>query len=80
MNRRQFVFSFALGQHQSRRTWQAWLEEARAVHRRMPVFLGYCNSSAEQFSPAGGRDSDLEKFDAAGVRAFVCASRKCRSV
>src|SRR6266542_2258380 len=49
------------------------LDEARALHRRIPVFLGYCVFHPEQFRPSGGKQSDLEKFAAAGVRTFVAS-------
>ena len=38
-----------------------------------PVFLGGCNFSREQFETTGGKQSDLEKFDAADVRVIVTA-------
>ena len=38
-----------------------------------PVFLGGCNFSREQFEATGGKQSDLEKFDAAAVRVIVTA-------
>lgn len=47
------------------------LEEARALHRRIPVFLGYCVFHPEQFQAKGGKQCDLDKLDAAGVRTFV---------
>jgi membrane dipeptidase len=49
------------------------LEQARALHRRLPVFLGYCVFHPEQFQASGGRQSDLEKFAAAGVRTFLAS-------
>jgi membrane dipeptidase len=49
------------------------LREARALHHRIPVFLGYCVFHPEQFKPRGGKQSDLEKFDAAGVRTFIAS-------
>jgi membrane dipeptidase len=67
MNRREFLACAALVGSD----YRSWLEEARAIHRRIPVFLGYCNHSSEQFQASGGQDSDVEKFDAAGIRTFV---------
>ncbi len=49
------------------------LAEAQALHRRIPVFLGYCNFSSEQFAATGGRQCDLGKLDAAGVRTLVAS-------
>jgi microsomal dipeptidase-like Zn-dependent dipeptidase len=49
------------------------LRDARDLHRKIPVFLGYCVFHPEQFQPRGGRQSDLEKFDAAGVRTFIAS-------
>lgn len=47
------------------------LAEAQALHRKVPVFLGYCVFHPEQFQARGGVQSDLEKLDAAGVRTMV---------
>lgn len=49
------------------------LEEARTLHRRIPVFLGYCVFHPEQFQPKGGKQCDLEKLSAAGVRTFLAS-------
>jgi microsomal dipeptidase-like Zn-dependent dipeptidase len=49
------------------------LAEARALHRKIPVFLGYCVFHAEQFQAKDGRQCDLEKLDTAGVRTFVAS-------
>lgn len=45
--------------------------EAADLHRRIPLFLGYLNFAAEQFLATGGRQCDLAKLDAAGVRTMV---------
>lgn len=55
------------------RAAESRLDEARALHRRIPVFLGYCVFHAEQFLVRGGTQCDLEKLDAAGVRTFVAS-------
>ena len=69
MNRRRFLVSAAATTAGAR----DFLAEARELHRSIPVFLGGCNYSSEQFQPEGGRQSDLSKFDAAGVRTIVTA-------
>ena len=51
----------------------AYLNEARALHRETAVVLGYCDYTDEQFAPSGGRQCDLEKLAAAGVRTMVCS-------
>lgn len=55
------------------RSAESRLGEARALHRRIPVFIGYCVFHAEQFLVRGGTQCDLEKLDAAGVRTFVAS-------
>lgn len=47
------------------------LEEARELHRRIPVFLGYCVFHPEQFQARNGKQCDLEKLTAAGARTIV---------
>lgn len=47
------------------------LEEARELHRRIPVFLGYCVFHPEQFQAKNGKQCDLEKLTAAGARTIV---------
>ena len=44
------------------------IDEARAIHRNLPVFMGYLDFSLEQFRESGGVQCDMEKLDAAGVR------------
>ncbi|MCE9603656.1 MAG: dipeptidase [Planctomycetia bacterium] len=47
--------------------------EAKALHREIPVFIGYLNFAQEQFRADGGRQCDLTKLDAAGVKTFVAS-------
>ncbi|MCE9604347.1 MAG: dipeptidase [Planctomycetia bacterium] len=49
------------------------LEQAEKLHRAIPVFLGYCVFHPEQFQARGGRQCDLEKLAAAGVRTFIAS-------
>lgn len=48
-----------------------YMDEARAIHRELPVFIGYLDFSLEQFRESGGIQCDIEKLDAAGVRYAV---------
>jgi membrane dipeptidase len=48
--------------------YEPWLEQAKDLHRRIPVFMGYLDFTPEQFQPTGGIQCDTEKMDAAGVR------------
>ena len=45
--------------------------QAEALHRTIPLFLGYLNFAGEQFQASGGKQCDLAKLDAAGVRTMV---------
>jgi len=50
-----------------------FLEQARALHEALPVFVGYFDHCDEPFLPSGGTQADLEKLDAAGIRTFVAS-------
>jgi membrane dipeptidase len=65
--------SALLSSRGSARGQEVRLEQARALHRSIPVLLGYCVFHHEQFQPRDGRQCDLEKLDAAGVRTLVAS-------
>ena len=50
-----------------------WSKAAVELHRQIPVFLGYCVFHPEQFQASGGKQCDLEKLRAAGVRTFLAS-------
>lgn len=54
-------------------SWRDLLPEAKAIHWDAPVFLGYVNFDDSPFLPRGGRQADLEKLEAAGVRTWVAS-------
>jgi len=51
----------------------SYIDDALALHRELPVFVGYFNFSSETYQESGGRQSDLEKLHAAGVRCLVAS-------
>jgi membrane dipeptidase len=51
-----------------------WNEEAKALHRKIPVFLGHLNYADGTFMPAGEAQCDLVKLKAAGIRALVVST------
>ncbi len=54
-------------------TWAAHLDQARDLHRRLPVFLGYVDYDDEALAPDGGTYIDLAKLCAAGVHTLVAS-------
>jgi microsomal dipeptidase-like Zn-dependent dipeptidase len=50
-----------------------YLQQARQLHQRLPIFIGYFDSCDEPFMASGGRQADLEKEDASGIRFFVAS-------
>jgi len=51
----------------------AYIDDALALHRELPVVIGYFNFSGETFQESGGHQSDLGKLDDAGVRCLVAS-------
>ncbi|MEO7652201.1 MAG: membrane dipeptidase, partial [Bryobacteraceae bacterium] len=64
---------FQAGMRLRRRVFLALPALGLAQGEDAPVFIGGCNFSREQLQPSGGKQSDLEKFGAAGVRVIVAA-------
>ena len=54
-------------------TWAAHLDQARDLHRLLPVFLGYVDYDDEALTPDGGTYIDLAKLRAAGVHTLVAS-------
>jgi len=54
---------------------EPWIEHARDIHRRVPGVAAYLEMYGYDslFAERGGRQCDLEKLDAAGIRTFGCA-------
>lgn len=50
---------------------ESCLKRAQALHRRLPIFVGYFNFDSETFRENGGSQSDFGKLDEAGVRTLV---------
>ncbi len=53
--------------------FEPWLQDAKVLHRELPVFMACIEHYGGVFKPDGEPQCDVAKLDAAGARTFGCA-------